>query len=91
VKHELHIKRLGGSVVHLGLDNESTYCGWQYMSDATLNGHRIPEGANTTEPVNCRKCAGALRQAAGGYLSSLTPDQMEEIFLKVRELATGQR
>lgn len=77
-----HVRALSSmhNTVHAVLTDEETWCHWQYMSPDSLNGHRIPRAATTTDPLTCYRCWHSMRQLIEFRIrKELTPTQIEAI------------
>ena len=79
MEHVVALESMHGTV-HAVLSDEETWCHWQYLSTETLNGHRVPRAATTTDPLTCYRC---YHQMAGlvnfRMRKELTPSQVEDI------------
>lgn len=73
----------GGISVHAIKDDKTAYCGWEYLSDQTLDSRPVPRGYTVEGPLDCTRCMWRLQAEIERYMRQMTPDEVADLYEQV--------
>ena len=87
-EHIQHVQRINAAgkltgTVHAEDSPGVTFCSWVFLSGATRQGHAISRAADVDKPLDCTRCADAMRTQVFKRLREFAPKDIEAFFRRV--------